>query len=50
MEKVIISVETLNKVMQVLGEMKYAQVAGLVKEIQEGVEPISEPTTEDSGE
>jgi len=39
-ERVSVSVEVMNKVMAVLGNLPYQQVAGLVQEVQQDVKPI----------
>ena len=40
--RVSISVETVNKIMTVLGQLPYSQIAELVAEIQPDVKPIEE--------
>ncbi len=42
-EKVTIPVETLNKVLGILGSLPYQQVAGVVAEVQQQVQPIEKP-------
>ena len=40
MRKVQIDIETFNKVMNVLGQLPYAQVAQLLQEVQNNVEQV----------
>lgn len=40
MRKILIDVETFNKIMNVLGQLPYAQVAQLLQEVQNNVEQV----------
>jgi hypothetical protein len=44
-ERVTVSVEVLNKVMAVLGQLPYQQVSGIVDELRADVKPVEEEET-----
>jgi hypothetical protein len=46
MERMTVSTEVLNKVLQVLGAMPYAQVASVVQELQQDAQPLESEATE----
>lgn len=41
MDKVVIDLETFNKVMNVLGQLPYSQVAGLLQEVGNSAEQVN---------
>lgn len=41
MDRISIDIETFNKVMNVLGQLPYAQVASLLQEVQNNVEKVN---------
>ena len=49
-ERVTISGEVLNEVLNVLGQLPYVQSANVIKKIQEDIRPIVEGVHEDAPE
>ena len=47
MERITLSVEVMNKIMNVMGQLPYQQVAQLVQEIQQDAKKIEAPTDGD---
>lgn len=45
-DKVIVPVEVLNKVLGVLASLPFSQVSGVINELQQSVEPVTEPDQE----